>query len=342
MGIKLCYIFVFVADPDYFTIKMYHSGEWDEHMSSYKFGKIDYFDCCNVDRISLLEIHAMHRECGEVKGGCLMCWYKKPRTSMVEGLTDLLNDVDVMKLAHLLDTKIGYMEVYVSVVSKPLNVEGLPIKSSFEPFVDVEHESMSLEEINNRSAGKGKRSSNTKKKTQKKKESGANSVNERAGETTKKRSRNKGDGEDDSFAEQNGNESSVDDESEVSWHRDSSNLDETDDDIYFEEYVDEYGAEKDDNELQDGYDDASTDYGSSSDERMAVSSNDEEEKKSYVEFNEKIVMADPEFQLGMLFANGPMLRTAVRTHAIRHRRPIKRQKNMGSKIQYVCTGGSKI
>ncbi|KAL1811433.1 hypothetical protein ACET3Z_021498 [Daucus carota] len=61
------------------------------------------------------------------------------------------------------------------------------------------------------------------------------------------------------------------DESDVSWHEDSSNLDETDDDIHFEAYVDQDEVGQDDNRKQTSqYDDASTDYGTSSDERMAL------------------------------------------------------------------------
>ncbi|KAL1816725.1 hypothetical protein ACET3Z_019299 [Daucus carota] len=189
---------------DYFTIKMHHSGEWNEYMTVYKYGKIDYFDCCNVDKISLIEIQAMHTECCEFKGGQISFWYKTPTTSILEDLTDLLHDVDVMKMTRVLDRKLGIMEVYVT-VCRPLNVEGLPIQSSISAK-DVVEENLNDEAVQDTS-------------------------------------------------EENG------DESDVSWHEDSSNLDETDDDIHFEAYVDQDEVGQDDNRKQTSqYDDASTDW----------------------------------------------------------------------------------
>lgn len=70
---------------------------------------------------------------------------------------------------------------------------------------------------------------------------------------------------------------------------------------------------------------------------VADSEYEDEDKLVYPEFNESVVMEDPQFMLGLLFANAPLLRTAVRTHAIRHRRPIKRSRNFGYKIRYECT-----
>lgn len=128
------------------------------------------------------------------------------------------------------------------------------------------------------------------------------------------------------------------DESDVSWHEDSSNLDEIDDDIHSEAYVDENDGGQDENV----HDDANTDYGTTSDERMAMGSKDEEDKNAFVEFNENVVMTTSKFKLGMLFANGPIIRTAVRTYAIRHRRPIMRLNNMDTRynmcVVMVATG----
>ena len=150
INVLFCYV---IADSDYFTIKMHHSGEWNEYMTVYKYGKIDYFDCCNVDKISLIEIQAMHTECCEFKGGHVSFWYKTPTTSLLEGITDLIHDVDVMKMTEVLDQKLGIMEVYVT-VCRPLNVEGLPIQSSISAK-DVGEENPNEEAVQDTSEENG-------------------------------------------------------------------------------------------------------------------------------------------------------------------------------------------
>lgn len=76
----------------------------------------------------------------------------------------------------------------------------------------------------------------------------------------------------------------------------------------------------------------------SSDERMALSSCDEEEFQ-FPEFNEMTDMDDPHFELGMLFTSGKTFRAAVRKHAIVQQRPIRLKKNLADKIKWICSGG---
>lgn len=64
---------------------------------------------------------------------------------------------------------------------------------------------------------------------------------------------------------------------------------------------------------------------------------EDQDKQKYLEFNDSVVMEDPQFMLRILFANAHLLRTTIITHAIRHRRPIKRSANFGYKIWYECT-----
>lgn len=68
---------------------------------------------------------------------------------------------------------------------------------------------------------------------------------------------------------------------------------------------------------------------------MAISSDDEDDH-IFPEFNEEKDMKDPHFELGMLFSSAEVLRLAVRSHAISQRRPVIRQPNMGSKVQFIC------
>lgn len=76
----------------------------------------------------------------------------------------------------------------------------------------------------------------------------------------------------------------------------------------------------------------------SSDERMTISSCDEEEIR-YPEFNEITGMDDPQFSLGMLFSSGVVFRTAVQKYAIVNQKGIGIKKNLKDKIKWVCQDG---
>ncbi|XP_074323900.1 uncharacterized protein LOC141660801 [Apium graveolens] len=76
----------------------------------------------------------------------------------------------------------------------------------------------------------------------------------------------------------------------------------------------------------------------SSEERMAISSCDEQDIK-YLEFNKVTDMEDPKFELGMLFSSGKIFREAGRKHEIAHQRGIRLKKNLFGKIKWVCVYG---
>lgn len=87
-----------------------------------------------------------------------------------------------------------------------------------------------------------------------------------------------------------------------------------------------------------GNGDSSSDGYDSTEERMAISSCDEEDVQ-YPEFNEETDMKDPLFSLGMLFSSGAVFRKAVRQHAIVHQRAIRLKKNLKKKIKWICAEG---
>lgn len=100
-----------------------------------------------------------------------------------------------------------------------------------------------------------------------------------------------------------------------------------------------YEAGDDDNyEPSDVDDESSESLYDSSEERMAVSSCDEDNPQ-YPQFNVIIDMDDPQFKLGMLFSSGPIFRAAVRKYAIIHQRPLRLKKNLKDEIKWVCRDG---
>lgn len=78
----------------------------------------------------------------------------------------------------------------------------------------------------------------------------------------------------------------------------------------------------------------SDDY-DSAEERMAISSSNEEDVP-YLEFNEATHMEDPKFSLGMSFSSSQIFREVVRKYAIKHHRSINLKKILGKKINWIC------
>ena len=107
---------------------------------------------------------------------------------------------------------------------------------------------------------------------------------------------------------------------------------EEDEEKKFEDEDDEIAEESGSESSESLYD--------SSEERIALSSRDEDDS-TYPEFNEEIDMDDPQFKIGMLFINGPAFRAAIRKHAIVNQRPVRLRKNHGKRIKWICSRGCK-
>ena len=56
------------AEIEYFTLKLYNGGEMKENSKCYVGGSVNFFDCCNADEMSLIEIGHMLKEIGEFRG----------------------------------------------------------------------------------------------------------------------------------------------------------------------------------------------------------------------------------------------------------------------------------
>lgn len=97
----MSYICIFFAEgSDLFTIKYHHAGEFRVNPTRYIGGTVDYFDLCDVDTMSLIELGSMAKETGEV--GALNFFYKWPKTDMNRGLHPIDNDADVVEMCELL------------------------------------------------------------------------------------------------------------------------------------------------------------------------------------------------------------------------------------------------
>ncbi|KAL8104723.1 hypothetical protein AgCh_028794 [Apium graveolens] len=114
-----------------------------------------------------------------------------------------------------------------------------------------------------------------------------------------------------------------------SWYSDTSNKDESDDNLILKLNVDDLGEEEKDGEQSDV---ASSVYVGSDDKRMVANSSDED-AISYPIFNEKVDMKRPTFKLGLLFRDSKNFREAVKKYAIIERRPISNVRGFGKKMK---------
>lgn len=82
-------------------------------------GSVDYFDFCNVDEISLLDLSAMMKEVGHL-GGYHSYSYRLPGTTMERGCFHLETDDELLDMGALVKGR--YVDIFVTVL--------LPLSSS--------------------------------------------------------------------------------------------------------------------------------------------------------------------------------------------------------------------
>lgn len=90
-----------LAEPDDFTLKIFHGGKMTDEPRTYVGGDIDYIDFCNADQISLIEIFSMLKEI-EVEGGFHVLWYKLPGTNFDKGLFPIDRDAELLTMCELI------------------------------------------------------------------------------------------------------------------------------------------------------------------------------------------------------------------------------------------------
>lgn len=297
-----------------------------ENPKRYVGGSVDYVDLCDADTMSLIELMTMSKECGDL-GAVITHYYKHPNTDMERGLWMLESDSDVVDMCDMMPAS-RIIFIY-SVSENPLaslTPEGAPTQE-YAPSQDP-----NLEFVDN-------------------------PISEHEDDED----------QDDPDWEDKG----YDELSDDSWDSDSSNMDSTDEEVceYKTERVlkrknkeiskqKEKGKDKDKAKQKQKANDAghaekepekdivsddewgfasdvSSHYAGSDEERMAGNSTDEDEV-SYPAFDHNTEMGDPKFQLGLMFATAKIFRSAVKKHAILHRRPIKQCRNYGSRVKFVC------
>ncbi|KAL1832140.1 hypothetical protein ACET3Z_001791 [Daucus carota] len=119
------------SEPGDFTLKIYHGGKWVDNPRAYVGGTADFFDFCNADQIIIIEIYNMLKEVDEF--GFHQLWYKLPSTSFDRGSFALDNDEELMTMCELISDVDKYMEIYVTTMAH-LSTE--PCRDSDVEFVE--------------------------------------------------------------------------------------------------------------------------------------------------------------------------------------------------------------
>ena len=121
---------------------MYHGGHFDDFFTKFVNYKIDYFDFCDADLMSIFEIGSMLSEAVGDKSVAFDLYFKSPNEGM-ELVGKLETDNDIMLMTSLLSKEVKYVEVF-AVLIEPIEVEGLQLRSPTmdkpTPVVELERE----------------------------------------------------------------------------------------------------------------------------------------------------------------------------------------------------------
>ena len=107
-------IYIYCADPkgEFFSIKFHHGGVFvKEPYWGYKGGEVHFFDQCNVDEISMLELEDMAEKLGWKEN--VKFKYKIPRVPMSKGIKELSKDLHVMEMTKYIAGKQMVIDVYI-------------------------------------------------------------------------------------------------------------------------------------------------------------------------------------------------------------------------------------
>ena len=93
-----------VDGSEYFTIAMHHGGYFSSTRSIYYMqGEIDFFDLCEGDRMSLIELQTMAAMLGQ-KHGSIEFYWKFPSSTLDSDLRLIKNEVDIMEMCRNVPT----------------------------------------------------------------------------------------------------------------------------------------------------------------------------------------------------------------------------------------------
>lgn len=106
-------------------IKLYHGGHFDCMNTKFVGYKVDYFDFCNLDRMSVFEVSEMVGEATGRKSDGMELYFKSPKEGM-DQVGRLETNAEVRMMTDLINDEVQYVEVF-AVLIEPLEVQGLTL-----------------------------------------------------------------------------------------------------------------------------------------------------------------------------------------------------------------------
>nr|CAD1827263.1 unnamed protein product [Ananas comosus var. bracteatus] len=304
----------YVNGSGYFTMEIHHGGFFAFIPDRfYMGGKIDYYDLCDPDLLSLLDIKDKTKDdLGYPDEEQVNYYWCKPGNSLNLGIEKLNNDKDVCEMAlHASKTK--RVALYMEPMIVTTEMSQTILNDMFRMFDDTE-QTLS-KELND----------------------GVRQDDHVIAEELDNR-----DEEMDGCEKDHANRS--DDESDSLFIE--SDYDLTDDDELFDKNVDTHAEVGVGTKTSTTIDDVPKDSNSEtdyelSDELHSVDDSSEDDlvmQRRYPEFRAKTDMQNPQFGIGMLFASMKEFRQAIREYSIKNRYNIKMVKNE-NKVRAVCKEG---
>lgn len=370
----LHFVLLFVSALDLFTIKLFHGGVFDTQTKEYVGGGYDYVDGCSVDKMSLVDVNSMLKECGVLGSQTLS--YKYPKSDWFRGVWNLESDSDVVEMCELVPPSrlvfvfaIAFEPLATVTSDGNLTQEYNPSQDPNLEFVETEDDRAFYRQMCDEYDWEPNQAD--EEENVENEEENAQFGNAKFGEDS--------DSDDEDYVVGQDELNEDYEVSEDSFHSDSSNVDSTDEDVCY--YKTERAKKKAAKEKRQNkgkttekgkgkvtekekqkestttgtehdmgtkgtegtegnvdYSSESTYYYDSEEERMAANSTDEDEIKWPV-FYEKCEMGHPKFVLGQQFASAKIFRDAVKKQAIVERRPIVQCRNYGPRVRLVCSNG---
>lgn len=299
----------------YFSIQIHHGGRFIDTGDTERYvgGQVTYFDHCEIDYMSLIELDDFTKKLGYMDP-VRFCYRNSETGSLVYILTD--KEAIDMCTKHLPHNKIA------TIYMKHKNICGI-----LEGQPSINHEFIEQEAhfIGNPVGAVGQ-------------EEDAYFTNVPVGAVEEE--------EEAYFTTQHVGEvgEEEEDDSDIidSCYEQSECEDGADDDEQFDKYVDTSFGAPNLNELEA----VESDYGES-DELLSgdSSSNDDEDTGKHMkkkrlpkfpQFNAQTDMNNPRFIVGMEFGSGALFKEAVREHSIKTSRPIRFMHNTTKRVRAVC------
>jgi hypothetical protein len=298
------------GNPDLFSVNIEHNGFFCGLRDNldYVSGTIDHYDNCNVDTWSLLWIHEFLTELGHKLTERLHIYWLLPGKDLTDGLVCIEKDEDIVEMIKA-TTHHKVLCLMIDHTNFLKNLRGdviINIGPPLPPVNEPEEEGMQPHGED----AEGGMQSDGEAVVQEGEEEGMQSHGEAVVQEDEEET-------DSEFVDSD-------------WDAEDG-----DDDIFQSQVDRDVNDHNDPLDVNDLEDEAAI-----GDEDLQLTKEQEDYLKyRFSEFNPEVDMENPEFKVGMVFANATELRNALAAYSIRNRVKVKKTRNEAGRINAECEPG---